>query len=251
MPNARFKSLLKPPNTREARRKPQKSAYLPRLRLAVLPARQCRHGKMEGLQPITDRHAQHGCHKSTSTSHTQHGHAKRAQTRKTTLRKCPVGGGSGSAAAVGGRGKCWSRFSLPLNHNNRRRAGVGEAAAEWARGPAADRRAGDVGGGVEAAGSGLRGCRAPDLLGSRSPAPFRPRAPGKAGIWFVGLGLVGLGCGVCLPCPELAKDFSLQNPLWVLVSSEWGRGGGLASAIYGTPSHPGHHEFYDFNVVSV
>lgn len=115
----------------------------------------------------------------------------------------------------GGRGKCRSRFSLPLNYNNRRRAGVGEAAAEWARGPAAGRRAGRVGGGEEAAGWDLRGSRTPDRLGSRSRTPFRPRAPGRARIGFVGLGLVGPGCGVCLPCPELAEESNIQNPLWV------------------------------------
>lgn len=50
-----------------------------------------------------------------------------------------------------------------------------------------------AGGGPQSPGCvrGDGGSGAPDPLGSR--APFGPRAPGKAGIGFVVLGLLGLG----------------------------------------------------------
>lgn len=39
------------------------------------------------------------------------------------------------------------------------------------------------------------GYRAPDRLGSRSPAPFGPRAPGRAGVEFMVPGFLGLAGG--------------------------------------------------------
>ena len=60
-------------------------------------------------------------------------------------------------------------------------------------GPAAGKRAA-VPGACAAAGWGLLGSRPPGLSVS---APLGPVAPGKAGIGFVVLGLLGLRCGAC------------------------------------------------------
>lgn len=63
----------------------------------------------------------------------------------------------------GGRGKRRSPFSLPLSHNNKRRASVGKAAAEWAPGREAGRRTRVVCGGMERSERGLRDSRPPGL----------------------------------------------------------------------------------------
>lgn len=123
----------------------------------------------------------------------------------------------------GGRGKCLSRFSLPLNHNNRRRAGVGEAAAE---GRGAVRR----GGGGRMGASGLPTAWALDL-GPSSGLELPGERDWACGFWPFRPWLRGLP-----PCLNLAPDSSIQNPFWASLSStQWGVWPGYLLGPHPTP----------------